>query len=123
MADDVVFLVPGRPPMRGKAEFAAAQKGALGQFSFDAMSEVKEIKMLGDWAYCWTQLTVVMTPSNGGPPITRSGPTLSILRKQRGAWAIVRDANMLAAPAAQLARLPPPIPCFPPRHYWALALA
>ena len=27
MADDVVFLVPGHPPMRGRAAFAAGQAG------------------------------------------------------------------------------------------------
>ena len=96
MADDVVFLVPGRPPMRGKAEFAASQK-ALGQFTIDAKSEVQEVKVFEDWAYSWTQLTVVLTPRNGGAAVVRSGPTLSILRKQHGAWVIVRDANMLAS--------------------------
>jgi uncharacterized protein (TIGR02246 family) len=96
MADDVVFLVPGQPPLRGKAAFAAGQSAFLGQFSMDATSEVQEIKVVGEWAYCWTQLAVVMTPRKGGAAIRRSGPTLSVLQKQRGAWAIVRDANMLA---------------------------
>ena len=95
MADDVVFLVPGQPPMRGKAAFAAAQ-GALSDFSIDASSEIQEIEVCGEWAYCWTQLTVVVTPRDGRASMTRSGSTLSILQKQRGAWVIVRDANLLA---------------------------
>jgi uncharacterized protein (TIGR02246 family) len=94
MADDVVFLVAGRPPIRGKAEFAAGQS-AISQFSMEATSEVQEIKVFGEWAYCWTQLTVVVTPRSGGPSVKRAGPTLSLLQKQRGAWVIVRDANML----------------------------
>src|SRR5882672_10668370 len=78
MADDVVFLIAGQPPMRGKAAFAAAQSG-MQQASFDAVSEVQEIKVFGDWAYAWTKLTVVMTPKSGGAPMKRAGNTLSVL--------------------------------------------
>ena len=96
MTDDVVFLTPGHPPMRGKAAFAASQ-AALKSFDIEARSETQEIKILGDWAWIWTRLTVTMTPNNGGPPVKRAGNTLSILSKRAGAWMIARDANMLAA--------------------------
>jgi uncharacterized protein (TIGR02246 family) len=95
MAEDVVFLTPGHPPMRGKAAFAASQS-ALKDIDLDATSDIQEIKILGDWAYVWTNLTVVMTPKKGGAPVKRAGNTLSILQKQNGAWVIARDANMLA---------------------------
>lgn len=94
MEEDVVFLLPGHPPMRGKAAFAASQSG-LQQFDFDATSEIQEIKVFGEWAYLWTKLSVVLTPAKGGASITRTGNTLSILQKQAGAWVIYRDANML----------------------------
>jgi uncharacterized protein (TIGR02246 family) len=96
MADDVVFLVTGRPPMRGKAAFAASQS-ALADIDLEATSEIQEIKMFGEWAYLWNKLTVVMTPKKGGAPAKRAGNTLSILQKQSGAWVMFRDANMLAA--------------------------
>jgi uncharacterized protein (TIGR02246 family) len=95
MADDVVFLVPGRPPMRGKSAFASAQAG-LGEFSIEATSEIQEIRVLGEWAYCWTALTVVVNHRKGGAAVKRSGNTLSIFRKEKGAWLLFRDANMLA---------------------------
>ena len=95
MADDVVFLTPGHPPMRGKAAFAAGQ-AALKQFRIDATSEVQEIRVLGTWAYCWTQLSVVITPQQGGASVKRAGNTLSILQKPNGKWVLFRDANMLA---------------------------
>jgi uncharacterized protein (TIGR02246 family) len=95
MAEDVVFLVTGQPPMRGKDAFAASQS-ALANIDLDATSEIQEIKVLGEWAYLWTELTVVMTSKTGGAPIKRAGNTLSILQKQNGAWVIFRDANMLA---------------------------
>jgi uncharacterized protein (TIGR02246 family) len=94
MAEDVVFLVPGQPPMRGKAAFAASQSG-LQQFHIEATSEIQEIKVFGEWAYLWTKLSVVLTPRKGGASIKRTGDTLSILQKQAGAWVIFRDANML----------------------------
>ena len=50
MTDDVVFLTPGHPPMRGKAAFAASQ-AALKSFDIQARSEIEEIEILGDWAW------------------------------------------------------------------------
>jgi uncharacterized protein (TIGR02246 family) len=97
MADDVIFLVTGQPPMIGKSAFAAAMKAQSDQGipDIDGKSEIQEIKVLGDWAYMWTKLTVVFTPP-GGTPMTRAGHTLSILKKQDGKWVLARDANMLA---------------------------
>ena len=98
MADDVIFLVPGKPVMR-KADFAAAaQAQARGDApQFDGTSEIQEIKVLGDWAFMWTKLTVVATPPGGAPPTKRAGHTLTILQKQGGKWVLARDANLLAA--------------------------
>lgn len=98
MTDDVVFLVPGHPPMRGKAAFASSQ-AAMEQFDVNATSDVQEVTVLGDWAYIWTQLSVVMTPKGGGEAVRRSGPTLSIFRKESGRWLLARDANMLSKAA------------------------
>jgi len=99
MTDDVVFLVPGRPPM-SKSEFAAAAKtqaqGAAPRI--DGASEIREIKVLGDWAYLWTRLSVTVTPP-GGAPTKRAGHTLSVLKKVNGKWLLARDANMLAPEA------------------------
>lgn len=97
MADDVVFLVPGQPIM-SKADFAVAARAQSGPEApqFDGMSEIQEIRILGDWAFMWTKLTVVVTPPGGAQSMTRAGHTLSILKKQRGKWVLARDANMLA---------------------------
>jgi uncharacterized protein (TIGR02246 family) len=100
MSDDVVFLTPGRSAMR-KADFAAAARAQAGHDGrekpqFDGNSEIQEIRILGDWAFMWTKLTVVITPPDGSSPITRAGHTLSILRKEDGKWLLARDANMLA---------------------------
>jgi len=94
MADDAVFLVTGLPPMC-KSDFAAGQ-AAMQQVDIDARSDIEEIKVFGEWAYMWTRLAVTVTPKDGGAPVKRAGNTLSILKKQNGAWALYRDANLLA---------------------------
>jgi len=97
MTEDVVFLTPGRPPMVGKQSFAEASKAQSEQpFEMSGVSDVQEIQVLGEWAYMWTKLSIVVTPTKGGQPIRRAGHTLSILKKEKGKWLLARDANMLA---------------------------
>jgi len=97
MADDVVFLIAGQPPMMGKASYAAAARPGPNQRppQIDSTSEIQEIKVLGEWAFMWTKLKVVMTPPDGATPVTRAGHTLTVLRKQNGKWLLARDANLL----------------------------
>lgn len=97
MADDAIFLLPGQPVMR-KADFAAAAKAQseTGAPQIDGSSEIQEVKVLGDWAFMWTRLTVVVTPRGGAESLTRAGHTLTILTKQNGKWVLARDANLLA---------------------------
>jgi uncharacterized protein (TIGR02246 family) len=96
MDEDVVFIGPGRPPMRGKQAFADASKAMQGKVRIEGASDIQEIRVFGDWAYVWTQLTIIMKPADDGAPTHRSGPGLSIWRKTAdGKWVIFRDANMV----------------------------
>lgn len=98
MDQEVVFIGPGRPPMRGKADFAAASKAMDGKVRVEGVSDIQEVRVFGDWAYVWTQLRMTMHPADGGAPAHRSGPGLSVLRKTPdGKWVIFRDANMVTA--------------------------
>lgn len=98
MSDDVVFLVPGHPPIRGKKEFDALQRKAIGRFRMAAQTDFAEIVVHGDWAHFWCHLSVEMTPLDGSATMRRSGHTLTLLRKQpNGAWVLARDANLLVA--------------------------
>jgi uncharacterized protein (TIGR02246 family) len=93
MADDVVFLTAGQKPF-GKAEFAA-NASELQNVRIEGKSEIQEIEVAGSWAWCRNQLTVVMTPPDG-KPARRSGPVLTIFRKNPdGRWMLARDANLL----------------------------
>jgi uncharacterized protein (TIGR02246 family) len=96
MDDDVVFLGPGRPPMRGKAGFAEASKAMEGKIRVEGASDIQEVRVSGGWAYVWTQLTIAMHPAGGSAPTHRSGPGLSVWKKHAdGRWVIFRDANMV----------------------------
>ena len=95
MAEDVVFLVPGQPPMR-RDGFVAGFQAALQQIQIHATSDIQEIEVTGDRAWCWNRLHVAITSKTGGPTRHRSGHTLSVLRKNPGGhWVLARDANLL----------------------------
>ena len=101
MTEDVVFLTPGHPPMRGRDAFAASFSGWQGKFRLETECEIQEVQTNEDWGYSWTKLSVTMTPVDGGPANRRSGNTLTVLRRNaNGAWQIFRDANLLAPEVA-----------------------
>lgn len=105
MTDDVVFLTPGRGPMR-KEEFATLSRAAgAARGALESVAEIQEIKVCGDHAFMWTKLTVRMTPSAMGRPVERAGHTLTVLRRAGGKWRLARDANLLS-PAADAAPSP-----------------
>ncbi|MEW6451088.1 MAG: SgcJ/EcaC family oxidoreductase [Pseudomonadota bacterium] len=93
MADDVVFMVPGHEPF-GKEAFAKASDGMKG-LKMEGTNEIREVNVLGDWAYARNYITIAMTPP-GGAPVKRAGWTLTLFRKQPdGRWVLARDANLL----------------------------
>jgi uncharacterized protein (TIGR02246 family) len=93
LADDVIFMVVGKEPF-GKKAFAEMNKG-LKDVQIEGKSEIQEIKVLGDWAWMRSFLTVRFTPP-AGRPATASGHILTILRRDADAgWVIARDANLL----------------------------
>jgi len=98
MDEDVVFLVTGQEPMRGRDAFAKSFEAMSNQkLVFDGHVDFKEIQIIGDWAYCWNRLEVNIKPESG-PRMHREGYTLSILRKRDGKWLLYRDANLLGPP-------------------------
>ncbi len=98
MADDVIFLVAGQPPMRGRGTFEQGLRKLLSEHRIHSSGEIQEIVVSGDLAYCWSMLNVRVTPLAGGAETSRRGNALSILRKQaNGSWLVVRDANLLSA--------------------------
>ena len=97
MADDVVFLPHGRPPMCGRDAFAAASRAmaAIGQ-RIEARGDIREVSVAGNLAYCWNNMAITIT-SPFGDPVHLAGPALTVLSKGKdGHWLVIRDANMVA---------------------------
>jgi len=96
MSEDVVFLVAGHEPMRGRQAFADGLRSLLQTHHVESTGIVQEVVVSGDLGYSWTQLKVSMTARAGGDSNVRTGSTLSIFRKNHdGAWVLARDANLL----------------------------
>lgn len=93
LADDVVFMVPGKEPF-GKETFAQNYE-QLKDTTMETTSDIQEIKILGEWAWMRNFLRVTFTPTRG-ESTEHSGYILTILRKSTdGRWVIARDANLL----------------------------
>ena len=93
MADDVIFQVFGREPF-GKEVFAAAAEH-MKDMRMEGTSDIRELRVLGDWAYSRNYITASVTPP-GGKPVKRAGYTLTIFRKEPdGKWVLTRDANLM----------------------------
>lgn len=96
MADDVVFTVVGNEPF-GKETFAALSQGNPTGMSIEGTNEIVELKVLGDWAFTRNRISLSVR-TEGNPPMSRSGYTLTLFRKDPdGKWRLARDANLVTA--------------------------
>ena len=91
--DDVLFIVPSKEPF-GKKEFAA-RNDEMKDIRMEADIDIKEIKVIGEWAWMRSFLKVSLKPVEGDNT-KLSGHILTILRKTAdGKWVIYRDANFV----------------------------
>ena len=90
LADDVLFITPGREPF-GKEAFANTNE-QMSDVDMNADIDIKEIEVLGDWAWMRSFLRVTFNSKK------HSGHILTILKKRPdGQWVIKRDANFVAS--------------------------
>ncbi|HEY4070732.1 MAG TPA: SgcJ/EcaC family oxidoreductase [Sphingomicrobium sp.] len=94
MTDDVIFMTASREPF-GKDEFRATSE-SMRDVRVDGRAEIREVEVLGNWAWIRNHIDLTLSPSEGAP-LRRSGYTLTILRKgDDGRWRLFRDANLVA---------------------------
>ena len=95
MAEDVMFLMDGQPPMSLK-DFVERFTKMRETHRIGVVPDIKDIKVSGDLAYSWSQLSVTLIPLDEGAPVgVRTNQALSIYHKQaNGAWVLIRDANL-----------------------------
>ncbi|HEX3665129.1 MAG TPA: SgcJ/EcaC family oxidoreductase [Rhizomicrobium sp.] len=94
MAEDVLFTVQGQAPF-GKEAYRAMAAG-MKPVQMEGSADILELEIRGDWAWLRNYLDMTVTPPDG-PPVRRTGYTLSILRKEPdGRWLLFRDANLVS---------------------------
>ena len=98
LADDVLFIVPGKEPF-GKEEFAAQNQEQMNDTKMEAKIDIKEIEVVGAWAWMRSFLRITFTRAEGESKL--SGHILTILQKNPdGKWVIKRDANFVTPETA-----------------------
>jgi uncharacterized protein (TIGR02246 family) len=94
LADDVLFITPGKEPF-GKEAFAASNQQQMKDTQMEATIDIKEIEIVGEWAWMRSFLRLSFTQA-GKDPTRYSGHILTILQKKPdGQWVIKRDANFV----------------------------
>src|ERR1700675_2214985 len=100
MADDVVFLNPGREPI-GSDGFPDGFAAAHQQSRIRCISELEEVVVVGEVAYTRCRDSLSVTPRTGGEATELAGHRIAIYRKQPdGRWLLARDANTLSSVAS-----------------------
>lgn len=96
MADDVVFLNPGRAPF-GRDGFPVGFSSAHRQSRILCLSQLEEVVIVGEVAYTRCRDSLTVTPRAGGEATELAGYRITIYRKQSdGRWLLARDANTLS---------------------------
>lgn len=97
MADDVVFLSPGRAPF-GRDGFVLGFSAAHQRARICCLSELEEVVVVGDIAYTRCRDSLSVTARDGGETTQLAGHRITIYRKQPdGRWLLARDAHTLSA--------------------------
>jgi uncharacterized protein (TIGR02246 family) len=101
MADDVVFLSPGRAPL-GRDEFSPGFSAAHQQSRIHCVSELEEVVVVGEVTYTRARDSLSVTPRAGGEAMQLAGHRITVYRKQPdGRWVLARDAHTLTPVAKQ----------------------
>jgi uncharacterized protein (TIGR02246 family) len=96
MADDVVFLNPGRSSL-GRDGFSANFSAAHQQLRICCVSGLEEVVVVGEVAYTRSRDSLSVSPLVGGEESRLAGDRITIYRKQPdGRWLLARDVNALS---------------------------
>jgi uncharacterized protein (TIGR02246 family) len=100
VTEDIVFLPPNHPPVRGKQAVRVMFESFFPQFaSVEQTTTQEEIEISGDLAFIWGSESLVLAPKSGGAPVRLAGHGMSILRRENGAWKFASGINNSAVRA------------------------
>jgi uncharacterized protein (TIGR02246 family) len=96
MADDVVFINPGRAPF-GRDGFSVGFADAHQRVRIRCISELEEVVVVGEVAYTRSRDALSVTQHAGGEAAQLAGHRITIYRKQPdGRWLLARDIHTLS---------------------------
>jgi len=96
MADDVVFLNPGKAPF-GREGFSANFSAAQQRVRVRCSSELEEVVVIGEVAYTRSRDALSVGLRAGGEATQLAGHRITVYRKQPdGRWLLARDAHTLS---------------------------
>jgi uncharacterized protein (TIGR02246 family) len=100
VTDDVVFLPPTGPPIKGKEAVRDLYQLLFAQLDVMQSAKNEEIQVIGDWAFAWGSESLILTPRSGGAAVEMAGKGLTILRRLTdGSWRFARGINNSLPPA------------------------
>jgi uncharacterized protein (TIGR02246 family) len=104
MTDDVVYLPPDQPLLRGKEQLRALMTPAYEQLDAQISMRAEETVVAGDWAWEWGHLSGSMRPKAGGQATELDGKYFYVYQRPgAGSWRIARDIYNWNKPSASSA--------------------
>ena len=92
VTDDAVLMPPNEPAVTGKEAIRAWTQLFFEQFSIEPTISVKEVEVVGDWAFERADYTFRLTPVAGGAVMQENIKNLRVLQRQSdGSWKIARE--------------------------------
>ncbi len=93
VADDVFFMPPGEPPIRGKISVRNWMTGFLSQYRTTALALAnREVIVAGGWAIELGTYEWGLVPIAGGDPIVDRGNYMQVWKEQPdGSWRFARE--------------------------------
>jgi ketosteroid isomerase-like protein len=93
LTDDIVYMAPNAPLLKGKDELRPWGEGYFGAYTTQWDKTSLEFVVMGDWAFERYAYTVTDTPKDGSEPLHDVGKGINIYHKDAdGVWRVARDA-------------------------------
>ncbi len=107
VAEDVFFMPPGEPPVRGRDALRKWMMAFLAQYRTSSLTLAnREVLVGGGWAVELGTFEWALQPAAGGPPVVDRGNYMQVWKEQDDrTWRFAREVyNSSVAPAPAAAK-------------------
>ncbi|HEX7022801.1 MAG TPA: DUF4440 domain-containing protein [Trueperaceae bacterium] len=105
VAEDVIFMPPGEPPVRGREAVRSWMTGFLAQFRTSSLTLAdREVLVGGGWAVELGTFEWALQPAAGGSPVVDRGNYMQVWKEQGDkTWRFAREVYNSSVPPAPVA--------------------